>query len=557
MKYVIYSAVTQKGAALNLTHNPYLDYSFFRNEGGIRSFEVLTPSLPISYAHYIKDAMDKENNPFIKIMLKDGKIGSKLKFEMLKRLMNEFGVKPLKKTKLINSDKALADKNDIEAVYHILNGKLTDFHRLNEIIGSSNIFMKEGLYDILQILYLEGRLDIFPLVHIDKVDKKYFCKSCESEIPKPDMEAESKCPGCGAFLELDKPLFAVSYKSEKLSGYSHVKYKHQKNLTVQQENASLSLSHFLRDSGRECLLWTVPGTEDISIAAKAVRDVIGKGGRAAVAVSCYDKAMETTKVFREAFSSERCIYNNKKSAIEDGSITICGFQDIKTYYKTFDLIILNETPGCCMSLTYNHIAHAKRAADDRGKIVFMTSTPDYGLYENVQKGELKLIAVPLRSHGKPIPEPRVMTYRILHDNSYYVPDDVLNFIKWSINEGVRVHIIVPTYKYIRPLYNELQNIPEVKKSWLAGTETMIYISTSANKRVLSGEVENILVFFADDNMVFDEKALIDAAGLSGRSVEHGGGEVVFVGSKESEEMYHTKLMLRFINKLAWEMGYLK
>ena len=69
--------------------------------------------------------------------------------------------------------------------------------------------------------------------------------------------------------------------------------------------------------------------------------------------------------------------------------------------------------------------------------------------------------------------------------------------------------------------------------------------------------ENIIVFFADDKNVFDEKMLLNAAGLSGRCHPHTMGEVIFVGSKESDEMYNARLMLRFLNKTAWELGCLK
>lgn len=556
MKYVIYCAHTSQGDIINMTHNPYIDYAFIKESHDIYGFEILTPDLDISRVNYIMRSMNKEPGPVRHLLLRNIRSSSGLKMEHMKKAMLELGINYPRKFRHIINGENLGHMETVYALHSLLKGRIMDYCELDELIKCEGIFLEDNVYDMLQILYLKRHIDIIPSIRIDKPWRKYTCRHCEEEIHAGALNAGSRCPACGSYIDFEEPLFACGIKSEH-GGCISIKYKAYKKLTLYQDRAVMELSSFLDNDRDECLLWTVPGAEDINITSNVTRDVLARGGRVGIGVSCSDDGKDYCSVINETFPNTPYVFHEGPGLVNKYDITILNCKDIRRYYKSFDLIILNECPVYPMGNTDTGYILARRALKEKGKIIHATSVPDFHIYNRAIKGTIKLITVPLRKHGKPSPEPRILTYKALASGISFIPGAVLDFILWSINEKVRVRIIVPEHSMISELRYALLNCGEVKEEWLDCQNPGILIATLPLRLINVEEEENIIVFMADDNTVFDEKNLLKAAAIPGRYYSYKSGEVIFVGARESDEMYNTRMMLRSINKSAWEMGYLK
>lgn len=556
MKYVIYCAHTSQGDIINMTHNPYLDYEFFHKTNELYGFEVLTPDLTISQANYVIRAMGKERGPVEYLLMRSIKSSGSIKIEQMKKALWNLDLKPLRKSRRIQGGEALPGGASLDAVYNLLRGRVSGSMELNSMVRNESLFLQDDLYDILQHLYLLGKISILPSIWIEKPGRKYICRHCERELVIDYRSMDTVCPCCGSYSEFEEPLFACS-SDEKKYGRISVKYKACKSLSLYQDRAFTELCLFLKDGREECLLWAVPGAEDANITSGIIREVLNSGGRVGISVPCHQDGLKYLSAVKEAFPNTNCDFFNISKFEEEKDIVIFKSPDIRRYYKIFDLIILKESPlSSGIEGSFNNLL-VKRALREKGKVVHATCAPDYRLYSRALKEDVKLVPVPLRKQGRPSPEPRIMTYKALSRDYCFIPPGALDFILWSVNDNVKVHLIVPDDSLIESLKSGLLSSGEIKGEWIQGKDPRIIITTLNESYTDMEDEENVLIFLADDREIFNERTLLYGAGFARRNEGCSIGEVIFIGSKETEEMYNAKLMLRFLNKSAWEMGYMR
>jgi len=556
MNYVIYCAVMAEGTLINMTHDPEVDFTFLSQKYELHRIEVLTAEIGISLADYVMRNMDRGHSAFERLMLRGGKKSGEEKLHFIKRLMAELDIKPLRKSNLIQEGSPLPGEGDLEAVRSLLMGRIMSLREIQEAVKLSGIILDLNINDILQNLYLKRQVVISPSLHIEKPGKKYRCLKCSREISYYEYTKDSKCPSCGEYLEEDEPLFASDYGISH-DMMMHVKFKEYKKFTYPQDRASLELAAFLDDSREECLFYPVPGMEDINIVSRAIREVLNRGGRAAVAVLCREEIKKCFEALRDTFPNSACLLQMGTVTLGKGDIVVCGIEDIYGYYKAFDLVLLWEASVCPKRGKPYPVYQIRRALRDGGKIIYSSPAPDFGLYTRAEKGDIGLVTLPIRGHNRPHPEPRIISYKGLSQESFFIPAEVMDFIVWSVEEGVKIHIIVPLESLINRVREMITDCDEIRKDWLIEPNPKILITTFPCRRIYVEEEENIIVLFADDTVIFDEKALLDVAGMAGRINIHMPEEVIFVGSKETDEMHNAKSMIRSLNKNAWEMGYLK
>lgn len=548
MEYVIYSADTKTGTIINMTHNPSLDFAYLRRLLDINCIKILTPNLSASHAEYVLKNMVKDQSSFMKAIPRSRELNEKIRYEVLKNLMHSLDKKPLKRPEIVASGCSLPSDEDMLKVHQLYEGRI---RRSNEVFDDTGLFLESSMDDIVQMLYLEGKAMIVPSFIIDKPGKKYICSWCGREIKCSSLEFEENCDcGNGPYYE---PYLAFSCEDVSIDTI-HVKYKQYRKLDSYQARASAGLAEFMDEETSECLLWTVPGSENERIFLDALKKVLNRGGRAAVVVSYSEDKEIIISSLREVFPGLDCLEDKKAQGITDG-ILVCDFTGINGYYKAFDLAVIYEKSAGFKIHDNNWYKHMKRAVKEKGKVIYATSSPGSKMYASALKSEIKLVTVPLRSHGKPTPEPRILQCRGLSFDSIFIPGEVTDFINWSVKGGMEVGILLPYLEHTDLLKSSLIN-SGIDGNYFSGNKPHITIASCDMGHIYVGEAENIIVFFADDE-AFGERELINAAGLAGKLSAHGIGQVMFVGSKESEEMYNAKMMIRELNRNAWDMGYLK
>jgi Superfamily II DNA/RNA helicase required for DNA uptake (late competence protein) len=552
MDYYIYSAHVNSDTIVNITNNPCIDLTVLNETFGVGGIEVLTPALGVSQADYVMRSMNREQGFMQKFVLRGSRKSGSVKTVLIKEALQRLGISPLRKGRIVSRGESLPGEYDIKTLYDVLQGRILSISGINRMIKDNGVYLDAPVSDILQALYLRNKLTVYPSLYIDEPYEYPLCRICGSRLGGEDGVY---CPVCGSFAESDEPLFGCRYEGVNAS-VSPIKFKESRDLSYIQEAASEELCSFLHGDLKECLLWTIPGTENINITNKAIKDVLYHGGRCAFFSQCHEENKKVLECLKEAFPSQCILLYKPYNLLGNEDIVICSFDDIKSFYRSFDLIIINEANGYGEKMPGYIVSAAKRALKGEGKVIYATSTPDHSFYERVMKKDIGLVSVPVRNHGGPFPEPRVMTYRILSNGEFFIPGEVIDYILWSIGRNTQVYIIVPSVEYIEPLKGAIVSDERVKEDWVYGPKPVINVSTLFDSTVYSKEQKNVLVYFADDR-AFNEKALLSAAGIQGWSGQDVLGEVVFVGSRESDEMYNTRMMMRFINKQAWEMGYLK
>lgn len=550
MEFYIYSASINGSMVINMSANPRIDFTILHNAFDIDRVEVLTPALRISQADYIMRALDHRNGLLKKFAVRSKNKYINLKTVIIGRLLASAGASPLRRVRVIDEAQTLPQDWEVKIMHDLLEGRILSAGEIDDMIEKSGLHIVSSAGDILQVMYLQERLNIYSSLVMDEPHGQMRCRTCKAGID----DAGLKCPVCGSPAESGEPLFALAYGMIN-AATGPIMFKEYRGASPAQSSASSKLCSFLNSEMDECLLWTIPWTEGISTAARAIKDTLYRGGRCACLSPDDGENIKIYDRLKKAFPKADCRILSPGDVSAGKDIVICSFEDIKSFYRSFDLAIISEVSGNIKKFPGHLLYSVRECLSSGGKIIYSTSTPSYTLYKRALKGGTYLVTVPAGKYGKPFPEPRVVTYKISKGGSIFIPREIIGFIIWSLRKKIPINIIVPSPGHVELIEDGLIQNGKIRRDWIQGPACRISITPLQNvdSKCTGG---NVLVYFADDSSVFDEKTLLSAAGLSVRG-DSDPAEVVFAGSRESDEMYNARMMLRFMNKQAWEMGYLR
>lgn len=250
-------------------------------------------------------------------------------------------------------------------------------------------------------------------------------------------------------------------------------------------------------------------------------------------------------------------------------VTICSYSEYPCFYKAFDLVIYDERHSFIERPNSAMLPLAKRAAKERGKFVNITCSPDRER-RNLFKAPPEMIEVPVSFTKSPIPEPRIITSRFLEGPEAFIPPMAMDVLKWAMHEDMRTIIFVPDEGKMRDIYDYLTSLEGIERD-------LIDLSTDRNKTSLMsfkrGECRiiishdfrdslhlmediNVIVMYSH-NEIYGVDTLVNMAAMATMHGRKSLAEVVFVALGESEAMSLAKSIIRGVNKIAWEKGYIK
>ncbi|MDP2813328.1 MAG: helicase-related protein [Erysipelotrichaceae bacterium] len=212
----------------------------------------------------------------------------------------------------------------------------------------------------------------------------------------------------------------------------------------------------------------------------------------------------------------------------DGDLILCTTHQLYRYKDWFDLLILDE-PDAFPYKGNDMLANFARNAC-RGKMIYLTATPDKRLIEEVEMGRLAWVQLYARPHGHPVIVPKVKL----------MPNIICQlYLLYRIRDR-RWLIFVPTRKIAKTLAMFLQvdyltsqseqkeKIIDRFRNW----EKRILISTTILERGVTFENIDVIVLFAD-HPVFDTASLIQISGRVGRSFQFPKGECIFLSRSKT------------------------
>lgn len=536
----MYALIMQNRISINITSNPYIDYAYYKGITPDAHVEVLTPGMGIDRAYYIMKETGKVLGRLHGVLrgtiLRKTDISRRLIAEAAKRAAMTVGAKAYNKAVSIRDGKELPDNNEQDALNKVLKGRIAGYSELLETIRLSGIFLEKDVLDVLQVMYLKGNIEIFPSIIIERHGRDCRCALCGCSIPFNSSSKDSEemergiCKNCGGALDGYEPLYAAAYDENiyyKKVPLLAPALKKRLHLSIQEYNASKELCSFMDDGRRECLVWMVPGVSGTNIILEAVKKIILRGGRVLVSVPCSSmaKGIDIGKV---------------------PGVDVCTFEETAHFYSAFNMAVLYEPPEFKEKGPENFRIPALRALKNGGKLVTITSFPDYESWSSVEKGNAKIIFLPVASDGSLFSEPRIMIYRGLSERNIFIPREVEEFIRWSLSQKMSVCIPVPD-----------DYIASAIKDELSGMDFSAVSVISYPQMDWSKKTDSVIVFFADREDIFNERVLNYCSMLPKITGGKPTGDILYVGASESDEMYRSKSMLRQFNKKAWEMGYIK
>jgi len=236
------------------------------------------------------------------------------------------------------------------------------------------------------------------------------------------------------------------------------------------------------------------------------------------------------------------------------------------FYRRFDLIVLDEADAYPFAGSEALASSVLRALAPEGRMVIMTATPSRGHLARVKSGVLPCMRIPARHHGKPLPAPEVITVH----SSDMLPK-VAEIVGAGAGQGSPFVVFVPRRRQAREVAGYLSSkvfglrvdwvhsedpARDDKRAAIAGGKCDVLVSTSVMERGVTIDGARVIVCNADDDVVFDYRALVQMAGRSGRTAAHPTGDVWFVCANENWNVRTAVGIIREMNEEAASRGLL-
>lgn len=353
---------------------------------------------------------------------------------------------------------------------------------------------------------------------------------------------------------------------------------------------------------RECLIWAACGSGKTEVSFAAIDETLARGGRVLFAIPRRDVVMELEPRLRSAFPGVdvAVLYGAAGERYGRARITIATTHQVIRFYHAFDLIILDEFDAFPYRGSRMLQYAMRRAVRDDGFTMLMSATPDAGARLRARKGEMAVVWIPARHHGRPLPEPEFIVGEFwrggeLGERVREIAEECL------FRRGVQLFIFVPTIELAREVayalsaslaspadpanpgsgasdgYSGYSGYPgrggflpdmlvdyshsrdparDKKVRLFREGKLRAFVTTTIMERGITIPFADVMILFADYEAIFDEAALVQMAGRAGRSGDYPDARVWFFARRETASMRNALEMIREMNTLARKAGYL-
>lgn len=496
------------------------------------------------------------------------------------------------------------------AVMKALEGRILFYSELEKSLLENQRETPDDILDTLQFLALSGKVRILPSLGFASPGE-VACYRCGNtaklkvgrgfSFSPADLFHQTACSVCGFNVicceqcnslgesRLCKGLFAFGqsllHESTLTTARITVKRRGGPSLTPAQSKASNQLREFVRDKAKcECLLWAACGAGKTEVIFEAVQETLSSGGQVLYASPRRDVVIEIAPRLEQAFEglTVNAVYGGSSGKFGPAGITAATAHQVIRFYQKFDLVIMDEVDAYpYKDNVMLHVA-VRRAVKPDGKIIYLTATPSTELLCDAGKGKIRLVTIPARYHGYPVPEPKFMKM------SPFVKDRrgqrvleprVKDILKdWIINRKGQVFVFLPTVKMIKNCETVIEravreisgrldpgfisfsyagdHLRDYKRDCFKQGSTRVFVTTSIMERGITVANAYVVVLNSDFEYIFDEGTLIQMSGRAGRSMEHPHGDVIFVGERVTGAMKGAREKIRRLNNEARKLGYL-
>ncbi|MDI9441912.1 MAG: DEAD/DEAH box helicase family protein [Firmicutes bacterium] len=388
------------------------------------------------------------------------------------------------------------------------------------------------------------------------------CAACGSEecLICPECATMGAVRGCDNFIEL-----ASHYPT---SEPMPVKLQLDIELTAAQEGASAELLEFWHSSDRWALVWAACGAGKTEVTFALIRQALSEGAQVLFAIPRRDIVREIAQRLRAAFPDVTvAVHYGGQPWHAPGDLVVATTHQVLGFSNRFQLAILDEVdafPYQGSEMLRYGLRRSLTLDGKLGKLVEMTATPN-----NVHRYQ-RVITIPARYHGYPLPEPTLVEWRLPELDGLTVeslPPHVLEYLRtvdspWlvfgpTIKACERIQGVLSSAleKRVGICHSQLEERSQVIEDFRQGRLDVLVTTTVLERGVTFPDVQ-VVVLYAD-HALYNVSTLVQVAGRVGRRQESPTGRVVFVGSTVTTEMKEALRLIRTLNKEARDKGLLK
>ena len=355
------------------------------------------------------------------------------------------------------------------------------------------------------------------------------------------------CRKCISFARtlLEEDLEPLDYKiNENVQEYS---FKYE--LTIEQKRASNQCLKAL-DYG-DVLLNCVCGAGKTEISVESISSYIAKGLKVAYAIARKEVVIELTQRFKTIFKDARVVgvYGGHHNELS-GDLIVCTTHQLYRYYKTFDLLVLDEVDA--FPLKGNETLMNISLRSCKGNIIFSTATIDKQLSNILQNRNYTTVNLYTRPSHKPLTVPKV-----LYMNKYMHIIYLTFILRSMANQCI---IFVSSKKMCKILYrifSHLYSCTYVYSDLQTRDKNIIDFKNKKYKYIFATTVLERGITIKDVNVVilnfdstFDSANFIQMLGRIGRNINSPYGEAYILSN------HYDKNIISTINYLKEANSYL-
>lgn len=544
MDVVVYKAKGKDGYLYDISFNPTIDYEILKRTRNIKSIEIITPEVSMESAQKLLKGVYGASQVFGKLVnSQEYYINSALKKLNISQVHRK-----------ITEGTYIPSKEDILKIEEHITGRVVTLNKILEK-GKDFRLSDEMIIDIIQLLYCERRIKIVPARK--SIGNRRVCTIC-------NKESCTDC--CMGFNEDDILLYAADNYNLHMTRNVSVKIG---KVTEAIKNAGNGVYNFIKSKRSNGVLWCAPNSFEYDSIADGVAEVVRKGGRVLFATSTFS-ANEALAAMTESLQGVKIsIIYGFEPGYKNNDVCICPYSKFPCFYKAFDLVILDQRYVYLERPAQNLVYIYQRAVKEKGKFLNITCYLEKDK-KSLFRSTPEIIPIPITYKKNPIPEPRIITSRFLKGADAFFPQIVIDVIRWSMEEDTKLIIFVPDEGEVHKVYYYLINIEGIdrdlidlsyekdKSSLLRFKRGEVKILISMDLRDSTHIIEDLnVIVMNSDNEVYGVDTLINIAAMASMGTEKKLREVMFVATQENERLSLAKSTIRNINRLSWEMGYLK
>lgn len=295
-------------------------------------------------------------------------------------------------------------------------------------------------------------------------------------------------------------------------------------------------------SGINSLVRAVCGSGKTEIVLKVIQYAINCGEHVGFAIPRRDVVIELTKRFEAIFLQNKVIsVYGGHNEVKNGDLIILTTHQLFRYYHYFDLLIMDEIDA--FPFKDNEILKAFFFRAIKNKFILMSATPSQELIDTFHKEGFQVLELYSRFHSYPLPVPKI-----------YIKNKIMMFfflvekVKTFVKDNKPVMIFVPTiemseslYSFLeifikngKPVHSKRKDREEIIDNFMKG-KCKYVVTTAVLERGVTIKNTQVIVYHAE-HVIYNEHTLVQISGRVGRKKDAPEGEVIYLASKETEEM---------------------